>query len=238
MNRIGNGILLALAASTLTSCRIMKDCIEGSGEVVSQSRDITGFRSIRVEGASDVILTQGPTTSVRIEAEENLMPLVTTTMKGDELTIGTEGCYSTDIGVKAYITLPELYALNIEGSGDVSATTPITSRDLTIGVDGSGDNRLNLTSENLTIRINGSGDMTLQGTATNSMIDIDGSGTVKAAELATSRSEVEIGGSGDCYLNVSDAMTVTINGSGDVRYKGRPTVKTVINGSGSVDSID
>jgi len=51
--------------------------------------------------------------------------------------------------------------------------------------------------------------------------------------LKTKECEVEIYGSGDCDVNVSESLDVRINGSGNVTYKGNPAeVNQKVSGSG------
>lgn len=57
------------------------------------------------------------------------------------------------------------------------------------------------------------------------------------AECPVKTAVVNISGSGDARLRVSEALDVTITGSGDVEYHGDPQVNSNISGSGKVRKI-
>ena len=75
------------------------------------------------------------------------------------------------------------------------------------------------------------------GTADDLDVIIRGSGDVKAFDLEVIRANVNVGGSGDVELNVTEFLEVTINGSGDVFFEGNPQVDVTINGSGDVRGV-
>ncbi|HSG68712.1 MAG TPA: DUF2807 domain-containing protein, partial [Bacteroidales bacterium] len=88
-----SGILLALLL--LASTSLMAGCVhgitgeKGNGKVVKQLRDVKGFNSLEVGGAFTVYLSQGDKESLTIEADENLLDLITTEVHGDRLEIHT-----------------------------------------------------------------------------------------------------------------------------------------------------
>ena len=48
--------------------------VTGSGNIVTETRNVSGFTSITLAGIGNLYLTQGAAESVRIEAEDNLIP--------------------------------------------------------------------------------------------------------------------------------------------------------------------
>ena len=65
-----------------------------------------------------------------------------------------------------------------------------------------------------------------------------GSGNIRAGNLVSEESEVEIAGSGNVEVNSSNSLDVHIMGSGEVKHRGSARVSTSIQGSGSVVRID
>lgn len=63
---------------------------KGNGNVKKQDREIASFSSISSSSGINVYLMQGDKESVTVEADENLLDLIVTRVKGDELIIKTE----------------------------------------------------------------------------------------------------------------------------------------------------
>ena len=54
-------------------CReIAGERVRGSGHIITENRTASGFSSIEVSGAIDVYIKQDPTTSVKVEADDNI----------------------------------------------------------------------------------------------------------------------------------------------------------------------
>ena len=70
------GILLITACS-LSTIQDSRDVITGSGNVITESRDVSGFDGVSHTGIGRVIITQSDTESLTIEADDNLMEYIT-----------------------------------------------------------------------------------------------------------------------------------------------------------------
>jgi len=78
-------VLISIIASFgLVGCAV---AIRGSGDVIEETREISDFDRVSLDGIGEIILTQGDTTSLVVEAEDNLMQYIRTSVRGDELTI-------------------------------------------------------------------------------------------------------------------------------------------------------
>lgn len=126
----------------------------GSGNVVSEGRDVSGFDEIVVMVSGNVVVTVTGTESLTIEAEDNILPLLTTEVRGGRLELGSNSSFSTTRGVTYTITAVALKGVEIDGSGDVAAS----------GID----------ADSFEATINGSGNVTAEepvGTSTSKSTD-------------------------------------------------------------------
>ncbi len=113
------------------------------------------------------------------------------------------------------VALPDLPALKIKGSGDVSL--------------------MDLRQAGLVIEIEGSGDVTADGQVEQLDVSIAGSGDVDARELIARRGQLSIAGSGDISAHISQEVVARIAGSGDIVVRGNPSTRSKqVLGSGSV----
>ena len=196
--------------------------------------------SLRIDG--DVHLTQDADQSVEIKAKPATINKIITEVKDRKLVIR----YSTTDSwfknwnpgkVDIYITIPQIDALSVSGSGSILSDDEIKSLILDLAVSGSGDIKLtDLSAEKISAAISGSGDIYLEGSDTADSFEgaISGSGNIKASELKAKNVNVKISGSGDCDVYAVDQLKVRVAGSGKVRYDGNPQVDSNVAGSGGI----
>lgn len=94
-----------------------------------------------------------------------------------------------------------------------------------------------LNNDSLEVIISGSGDVELAGRVRKQTILISGSGNYSAKDFRSTQCVIEITGSGNAVVNVTDSLNVIISGSGNVSYIGNPSVNKDISGSGDVKSV-
>ena len=215
--------------------------VVGSGNVVSETRSVSGFHGVELSSSGEVIVTQGDTEGVVIEAEDNLLPIIETKVtEGGVLHLGfkpnQEVHYTKRLVFK--VAVKTLDSLVLAGSGKIESKA-LTTDHFTIDLVGSGDLTVGqLETDALKVNLAGTGDVKLSGKATHQSVNLAGSGGYLAADLKTGAATVSLAGAGDCELAASETLDVDISGSGDVSYRGKPTVKKRISGSGSVQSLD
>ncbi len=230
-------LILALT----TSCYVDFDddddfgpTIKGSGNVIVEERALSGFDRIIVEGAMDIILRQDDQQILEVEADDNIMPIISTSVRGGELKIKSTRSYRSREAVKIYITVVDLEELKVRGSGDVYGESVFAGDRLNLETSGSGNMDLEVYYDKLFSEINGSGNFILQGEANEQEVRINGSGDYRAADLLTVETDINISGSGNSTVNVSDYLRAEIRGSGDIIYYGNPEVSSSIRGSGNL----
>jgi hypothetical protein len=213
----------------------------GSGKAATESRDATGFSAIDLRGGVNLIVRQGARESVQVSADDNLLPLLQTTIEGngDNKTLRIQWKPGEPIRTnsKAVVTVDvvRLTGMASSGSGDI-AVEAIKTPALSLSISGSSDARLNqLDTAQLTIGIAGSGDVRVNGKTVRLDVSIAGSGDVRARDLAADDVSISIAGSGGASVQANKTLAVSISGSGDVEYSGAAALaKTRVAGSGSI----
>ena len=140
------------------------------------------------------------------------------------------------------ISSPQLHKVELIGSGDFIATTPISTTDLTFSIAGSGDITLGrIASTDFNLSIAGSGDIALQQLkTTNLTAKVAGSGDILIRKTASTceSATFSVAGSGDICANFDDCrqLKCSIAGSGDITLSGKATnLTTSIVGIGDID---
>lgn len=214
--------------------------VKGSGQMATQSRQVSGYQGVLLKGSMRIVLRQSGREGVLVEADDNLIGMIETTVTTRDglptLVIGTKkgSSYTTRNRMTVTIDLIDLKSVAISGSGDVVGSS-IKSGELRLSIDGSGDVRLTQVSTgNMAVNVSGSGDVTLAGKSDKLSISISGSGDVQTRDMQADDVSVSIAGSGDASVNARKTLNVSIVGNGDVDYTGDPVLKTAIAGHGNV----
>lgn len=239
-------ILMSLVAfiALITGCQYCISCIngggvQGSGNVVSETRTVDKFHSIKMTVSGTVYVTQNTTSLLQLEAEDNIMPLLRTYVQDGILIVDSEKSFSTTKSINIYVNMAEIKSLVVSGSADIIGKSEVVSDDLKIAITGSGNMKLQINAKQLHSKISGSGNICLKGNTLSHIAVISGSGNLKAADLVSEKSTVQISGSGNGKINISEELNAEISGSGNIYYKGNPKiVNQQITGSGEIRKVD
>ena len=218
-------LFLVLVILVGSSCRQIK----GNGILSSEDRSVSKAGKIKLLGSYDVEITQGPTTSVKVEADENLLPYIITAEENGFLVIKSRDHvgFSSDHELKVYITTDKLEEIQLVGSGNI----------IGLKIAGSGDMNLEVNTPKIQAEIAGSGTMTVIGETRDESIQISGVGDYNADGLKAENAKVRIAGSGNVKVFADLNLDINIAGVGSVYYKGAATIKQSISGSGEVKKI-
>lgn len=222
MKKICIVFLNLILAVSISGCFGVYFCTEGSGHLSKQLFDVPKFKSITINVPSKIFIVQDTITKVEVETDDNLLNFLDIKVADNRLVIDSEkGICPRRLDIR--ITNPIFKEIQVNGSADVIAQTPISLDKMYIGINGSGDILIDsIQTRKITIEINGSGDIQLGGVADEFNSEINGSGDVKAIKLIAKKAKIETNGSGDVYVNCTEDLEVQISGSGDVYYLGEP----------------
>jgi hypothetical protein len=187
----------------------------------------------------DVILDSGAT-SVRVEAESNILPHIITEVDDNWLEIKMERDISitTHDPIKVYITTPNIYAVRIAGSGNVTGNKKFYSDEpIKIDIGGSGDVNLQVHAPRVDANIGGSGNIEVSGETKDVDVAIGGSGNFKGEDLKAENAKIKIAGQGDVTVFADVQLQASIVGQGNIKYRGNATVNKNVVGSGSVTKL-
>ncbi|GAP22182.1 head GIN domain-containing protein [Leptolinea tardivitalis] len=229
---------LILMAFGLSACGTT--IVRGSGNIITENRDVSHFNSMAFSVPGDLIITQGNEESLKIEAEDNLVPYIITEVRGNTLHIYADPRKLAFLNprkpMRFEVTLKELKSLDLSGSGSISSKE-IKTDTLDANISGSGRMDFeNLTANTLNIDLSGSGVVALKGNVETESLDVSGSGDCDLSGLTSKSASINISGSGKTSVNATDNLDLNISGSGNLTYTGNPHITQSISGSGKIIS--
>ncbi len=192
--------------------------MQGSGKRETRVHDIASFNRVTVSGGFDFKYTQGAP-KITISGDDNIISALVFDLHDGHLNLSISRSYSTEQSIVVHVSSSVLNDLEVNGAGDVTVER--------------------ISSPNLTVKLSGTSDFSISGIVDRFSLQLSGSAEMNGHDLHTRQANLNIIGSGDCSITVTDQLKVTIAGSGDVTYYGYPkTVAHEITGVGELISGD
>jgi len=214
MKRLGLlAVLISLAVAS--GCGKIHHGVAGSGKRVTQKRDVPAFTSINTQGAFNIAVVCQKPVALELEADDNLVPLVSTEVSNNILYVKGLQNFSVSEPIALKISVPNLDGLSISGAGTLEISDMKNDR----------------------FEIDSSGAPTIKVSGNTKVVDIDTAGAAKidTHNLHAARAVVDSKGVSKVDLAATDQLDVKISGPSRVTYVGDPVVNKTVNGPGKVE---
>jgi len=232
-------VLISIIVFFTISCKWSVGLVRGSGNIVTEERDVSGFDRVQLSGIGDLIISQGDEESLTIEADDNIIQLIETDVFGGELTIQFKRGYSfvPNTTMKFYLTVKELDKISLSGAGKINCDN-FEAEELEFDISGAGDIDFDINAETVEVYLSGAGDISLSGEVDSQDIKLSGVGNYDGKDLESRICDIAVTGAGSATVNVSEELDVNISGVGNVNYTGSPRVEQEISGLGRIISMN
>ena len=234
--------LVAVSSLVLfSSCReIFAKRIRGNGNITTQTRSAGQFNGIDVSGSIDVYVRQDSSTSVKVEADDNLQQYVETISDGSVLRIKTEEGYNlrSSRQIKVYVSGPSFKSFEASGACNIYSQGTITSSELDYDLSGSCDATMDLNVPKISVEASGACTLKLKGQTKDFHVRGSGSTDIKSMDLLAETVDLDISGAGDVEVYASMKLTGSISGAASVHYKGAAQTDIHTSGATSVKKMD
>jgi len=211
-------------------------------KIISEKREVEKFSKIKMKGIGDITIIQGKTPSLKVSANQNVLPKLRTDIRNDELIISMKKIIpiwlTISPTIEIEITTDKLSSINVSGVGQIRSKGKIVADKLLLENSGIGHIDLDVKAKSIDSKISGSGHIQLKGEAVEQAVTITGTGKLDAYELKTEKADVKSRGIGECKVCVTKNLLVNMSGIGKVKYKGKPEVASKVTGLGSLESLD
>ena len=211
----------------------------GSGRVVTQNRDARDFDSIHLDYPANVLVRQGTTESLMVEAEDNIAAAIRTQVVNHVLEIDSVDDHIDYIAatrpVNITITVKDLSELDFNSAGEVTVEG-LHATALAVTLDGAGNISLkDVQLGSLDGRLKGVGALQAEGTVKDLNVLVDGMGSFKGGGLRAQDVTVSLNGLGSATVWADVSLAAHVNGMGSVNYAGDAQVTKSVNGLGTVN---
>jgi hypothetical protein len=206
---------------------------DGRGEV----RDVSDFQEVALEGVGTLVIEQGETESLTIEAEPKVLQRIETEVSDGRLTIRPDRSFKTREPITYFLTVTQLTGIELAGAGRVEAAQ-LSSDQLSINGSGAGAVIIdNLTANTLDVTAAGNVQAELAGTVDSQTVVVSDAASYAAADLASRLASVTASGASQATVNVSESLDARVSGAARVEYIGDPAVTEDVSAAGSLSNV-
>jgi len=218
----------------------MKDFYKGTGEITTQTRNISGFNTIYVEDKVNVFITESATFEVTVECGEHLIDLVKTELTDTVLKIRNDNkcnfmrSYKKGT-INVFIKAPALAFIQQFGQGTIQSTNILTTPVIDVLTKGSGDVILEVNNLQILTHLHNTSDIYLSGRTLEHDCYQVHYGFLFAENLDTDYTWIFHNGTGNSYISARNLLIAKLVSAGDVYYYGNPgNVQQEVFGTGQL----
>ncbi len=230
-------IILVITSLFVLSCNFSKP-INGNGKLTKTERELKDdFTSVEIEGDYTLVLNQGSTAKLSVEADDNIAEYIEDKVKSHKLIIKNKKKIHSDKGITIYLTINNIKQIDLSGAVVLHSADKINFDSFTINLNGASNVGMDLNCYSFKATCNGSSTLKLLGAANDADIEVTGACDIDNQQMPVENMKLNVDGGAKVIVNVLAKLDVKVKGSAQVEYYGSPDVHKEITGSGTVEKI-
>lgn len=230
--------LIAAALSLfLSSCQIDRIWgVSGNGNVQTEKRNTSKkFTAIKASNGLKVYITQEEANTITVEADENLLDIIRTEVRGDELHVYAKKNIGQAKSKKVFVSAPEISAISSSSGAHVLVENTLKADNLKLKSTSGSSLDLHAEADHISCSTSSGANLRIKGSANTLKVKSSSGSAVKATDLEVAKCDAIASSGGNIAVYVTKDLTASASSGGDIRYAGNPeSVSTGKSMSGSV----
>lgn len=221
-------IIALIIAVLFASCNIkIGDGIEGSGNVITEKRTINeSFTKIDVNRGIEVIVEQGNTVEIEVEADDNIINHITTKVVNGVLVISTDESIDTAEAEIVRVQMPTINGLESSSGSNINSTNTLKGSTINIKSSSGSEIEVTLEYDAVTSESTSGSEITLAGKALK-LETHSSSGSETNARNLLANDVISEGSSGSSTtVNPLVSLNGKASSGSSINYKGTPKTIT------------
>lgn len=228
-----NILALIVLMSLLSSCRFTS----GSGDIVTSNRNTSDFKSVSAGGGFDVEIRTGSNYKVMVEADDNLIDDIETTVEGGQLKIRMRKNLNVrNAHLKIFVTAPSITSIQSSASADIVVAGNLRA-DETIRFKASSGSSIKASIDAPATEADASSgaQIDIDGRTRNFDVQASSGADVDADKLLSENTTAQSSSGGTADVHASVTLHARASSGGTVNYRGAATVVKKENSGGSIN---
>lgn len=235
---IAFGLLLVSIVSIMLIMRkeLLKEPLAGSGQVITEARETLPFMDIEIIGKLEVYLQQGESLDIHVEADDNLLEFIDTSIEDNKLRIGLTSPVSTESPIIVNITLNDLSRLRASSNAAIVTSDQLIGRYLEIELSSGAQSTLDLNFEKVKIGLGSGAQATLYGEAHELLVESSTGSELDARYFKVANCDITTRSGSESKVYVTDFLKATARSGSRIYYRGEPSRREwFTSGSGTIE---
>jgi hypothetical protein len=212
------------------------DRIDGSGDVVTETREVAAFDRVVLGGEGAVVIREGEDESLTVETDDNLLEYIESSVSDGTLEIRTtEGVDIAPTDSVLYeIGMADVTGIELLGAGSIEIER-WSADGAEIALGGAGEIVVGeFDGTRLTVDFPGVGEISISGAVDHQDVTLAGVGEYGAGGLESLTARVEASGTGTATVWAVDSLEATATGVGVIQYYGDPELTEQVGGVATI----
>lgn len=217
-------VIIAIAASLLfLSCGLDFKRVDGSGNVVTKERKLSGeYKAISAGSGLEVIIEQGQGYSVTVEADDNLHQHIKTEVKDGELEISADVNIGNAASKKVIVRLPHIESIDSGSGSSVSARNTIKSESISLSSGSGGSLNVAIEAKSASCESGSGSKLKVSGKVNDLQTESSSGSSLNARELTAGNVKAEASSGGHTYVNAIKRLSADASSGGKIMYSNTP----------------
>jgi Putative auto-transporter adhesin, head GIN domain/SnoaL-like polyketide cyclase len=200
-------------------------------------RDVRDFQEVALEGVGTLMIEQGDTESLSIQAEPRVLRRIETAVSNGRLTIRPDRSFTTREPITYFLTVKQLTGIELAGAGRIEAGQLSTDQLLLNGRGAGAVIIDDLIANTLEVTASGNMQAELAGAVDSQTVTLSDAAGYSAANLSSRIASITASGASHAIVNVSESLDARVSGASRVEYIGAPAVTQDVSAAGSLSNV-
>ena len=233
---ISKAIVGFVAALLFASCNFGGKSVDGSGNITTQTRTVSGdYTIVSAATGLEVYVVQGNKPSIVVEADDNLQQYIKTEVEGNELRIYADVSINKAGAKRVTVTLPKIEGLEASSASILKSKTVIKGDDIVFSANSGASVEVGVDAKTVNCEASSNGTLKVSGRTTDLNTISSSGASVNAAGLTAEDAKSEASSGGSATVNVTGKLDAEASSGGSISYSNNPkTIKSNATSGGSV----
>jgi hypothetical protein len=216
-------ICLAVFAAVLPGCTRAGSSMNGSGKIIDQNIDISGFTRVTAQGHMVLELAPADSFQVVLSTDDNLINRILFKLDDETLKIAIQApanFFPTSLKIK--IGMPRIYGLNVSEGSQAVVSGFKSTFNFELDISSSSIFTGLLDAGNCIFNVAETSQVKLKGSALSLELNAGGASKLDLTDFALNSAQVYLKEDSEADLNINGLMGVKLEGGSRIYYLGNP----------------
>ncbi|MDU1905380.1 MAG: DUF2807 domain-containing protein [Dysgonomonas sp.] len=208
-----------------------------NASVVKEERKVGSFSGVSSCCGIEVYITEGSSSTIRVEADNAIINDIVTKVKGGVLDISIKSDIFNNRRIqgkmKVYVSAKNLSSIHASSSSKIIGSGKFKGENVEIRASSAGDIILDITAEKITCKVSSGANATVKGSASYANISASSGSNAKMKEMVVNKADVSASSGSDVEIWVKENIKARASSGSSISYYGSPARSDVSSSSGA-----